>query len=314
MRALACFTAVVVSVAFASPVGAGPVAYGQSLDELYRIDLTSRQATLLGRSGYYGAQQINRITGLGYGPDGALYGASDTLKSLVRVNTDTGSASVVGNFGLAGQGTGALDTLDLGMAFDCNGSLWLSSATTHKLWKVDPRSAATTLVGDMGVAITGLVARDGVLYGAAGRGDNTLYRINTATAKATAIGAFGPAVQWVTSVAMSFDEDGLLWAALNYVPPAHGSTAVADWSDLARIDPGTGKVSIVGPITGPASLRGIGLRGMVAGPTRCQVAGEQPVTAPVNSPWALGTLALLLGGAAFWRRRELLPARHRPRG
>ena len=38
---------------------------------------------------------------------------------------------------------------------------------------------------------------------------------------------------------MSFDDDGTLWAVLNYVPPAPGSTTVPDWSDLATIDPNT---------------------------------------------------------------------------
>ena len=71
------------------------------------------------------------------------------------------------------------------------------------------------------------------LYGAGGRGENTFYRIDTETGAATAIGSFGVTTRWINSVSMSFDDTGVLWAVINYVPPAPGTDTVADWSDLA---------------------------------------------------------------------------------
>ena len=192
------------------------------------------------------------------------------------------------------------------MTFGCDDTLWLVSSYAGKLWKVDPATGASTLVGETGHTITGLVARGNALYGAGGKGDNNLYRISTQTGEARLIGSYGDAASgWINSVSMSFDDDGTLWAVLNYVPPAPGSTLVPDWSDLATIDPNTGEVTVVGPITGPESLREVGMKGFAIGPPRC-VAGATPVAnAPVGTPpWLmlLGVVLIAAAGATLRRR------------
>jgi hypothetical protein len=229
------------------------------------------------------------------------------MNVLTRINPTSGSASVVGTLGLAGQGDPQRnDALDLNMTFGCDDTLWLVSAYAGKLWTVDQQTGATTLVGETGHTITGLVARGNALYGAGGKGDNNLYRVNTRTGEARLIGSYGPAASgWINSVSMSFDEDGTLWAVLNYVPPAPGSTLVPDWSDLATIDPITGEVTVVGPITGPEALRQVGMKGFAIGPPRC-VAGATPVAnAPVGTPpWLmlLGVVLIAAAGVAMRRR------------
>ncbi|HVT31576.1 MAG TPA: hypothetical protein VHE32_02960 [Rhodanobacteraceae bacterium] len=284
------------------------MAYGEAYDTLYQFGLTSHTATAVGSAGRYGGQPIANLSGLSFTPDGdALYAVAGGMNSLARINPETGSASIVGLFGLAGQGDPHRnDALDLGMTFGCDGTLWLVSAYAEKVWTVDSGNGATELVGATGHTITGLVANGSVLYAAGGRGDNGFYWIDTSTGKATRIGDFGDD-RWINSVSMSFDEAGKLWAVLNYVPPAPGSTTVPDWADLATIDVATGKLTIVGPITGPESLRQLGMKGFAIGPPRCALGGGGPFAAPVGTPpWLLVLAGLLVATAAVALRRRPL--------
>ncbi len=309
MRALTCIIAAGMLAVAASSATAVPLtAYGEAFDTLYRINLDTRQASRVGASGTYAGQIIGGISGLTTLPDGALLAVVDSRKLLIQVDPASGAATVTGDLGLAGQGSGQFDSLDLNMAAGCDDTLWLVSASANKLWTVNRTSGLATLVGATGHTITGLVAYGEQLYGAGGRGDNRFYRIDTETGAATPIGEFGPALtRWVNSVSMSFDAAGTLWAAINYVPPQNDNETPADWSDLATIDPATGRLTVLGPITGPESLRQIGMKGFTIGPAQCLGAGA-PHAAPVRSPWMLALLGLLLAAAATWQVRR---ARHR---
>jgi streptogramin lyase len=293
MRTLACFAAAGMLAVVAFHANAATTAYGEAFDTLYKIDLDARTATTVGVSTTSsGGTPVKGLGGLTTMPDGSLYAVSNALKLLVKIDPTSGATSVVGNLNLEGQGTGQFDALDLGMAADGHGVVWLSSGTAQKLWRVDPSSGSLTFVGSTGHGISGLVARDDALYGSGDLTDHTFYRIDKGTGAATPIGSFGPAAPAaLNSVSMSFDADGTLWAVLNYVPPAVGTT-VPDWSDLATIDPASGLMTVLGPITGPESLRGIGMKGFTTGPARAAAAAASP--APIGSPWALGLLGLLL--------------------
>jgi hypothetical protein len=304
MRLLTCLIAAGMFAVAAHTAGAATLAYGEAFDTLYRIDLTTHEATKVGAAGRYSGQIIGNISGLSMTADGALYAAAGGFKLLVRIDPETGQATVIGDLGLNGQGDpGRNDALDLNMAAGCNGTLWLSSAVANKLWTVDRATGAARLVGSTGHALTGIVAYGERLYGAGGKGDNTFYRVDPATGAATAIGAFGPGItRWVNSVSMSFDEAGTLWAVINYVPPEHDTDIPADWSDLATIDPTTGKVHVIGPITGPESLKQVGMKGFTTGLAPC--GGQQPSPAPIDSPWMLALLAGLLALIASTQRHR----------
>lgn len=303
MRLLACFAAAGIAVA-AFPAKAANIAYGEAFDTLYRIDLESREATPVGGPTFYQGQRIGNISGLTASPDGAWYAVGGGRKLLLKVDTTTGANAVVGQLSLAGQGSGQYDALDLGMAADCDGTVWLASGVLQQVWKVDAASGATTLVGATGHPISGLVARGSELYGAGYLSDHGFYRIDKATGAATRIGDFGSAASTVlNTVSMSFDAGGTLWAVLNYVPPTTGNTT-PDWSDLARIDPATGKMTLVGAITGPGDLRGVGMKGFSLGPPSCRPQGSVAVSAPVGSPPTLAVLALLLMLAGVWAARR----------
>jgi hypothetical protein len=309
MRTLACLVAAGMLTIFASGASAETVAYGEAFDTLYRIDLAGPTAVEIGPAGSYGGQRIANISGLSYSLDDQLYAVAGGMNALSRINATNGSATIVGMLGLAGEGDPQRnDALDLGMTFSCDGTLWLVSAYAGKLWTVNPQNGATTLVGDTGHTITGLVALGNTLFGAGGRGDNTFYRINSDTGAATAIGSFGiPDGAWINSVSMSFDDKGILWAVLNYVPPAPGSVTVPDWSDLAKINVSTGEMTIVGPITGPESLVQVGMKGFAVGPPRCVSGAGTPITTPVGSPpWLAGLAGLLVLLAGWTLRRRAI--------
>ena len=308
MRTLACLVAAGMLAVSAPSARAATAAYGEAFDTLYRIDLDSHTAQNVGRAGSSGGQQIGNVSGLSYSRDENLFAVAGGMNALASVDPNSGRLTIVGSFGLDGQGDPQRNNaLDLGMTFGCDGTLWLVSAYAGKLWTANPANGTTELVGATGHTITGLVAAGNALYGAGGQGDNNFYRIDPKSGAATLIGNYG-IDGWINSVSMSFDENGALWAVLNYVPPAPGSTTVADWSDLARIDVATGHITIIGPITGPEDLRQVGMKGFTAGPPRCIAGGAGGVyTAPVGTPPWLAALAALLVVCAGWtlRRRGL---------
>lgn len=293
MRMRASLIAAVLSIAPISPAQAQSVAYGVAYDELYRVDLGTRQATYIGSAGSYAGLPLAALTGLTYGPGNELYAVAGTQKALVRISAGSGAATYVGGFGLAGQGQGQFDALDLSMTYGCDGSFWLTSAIKRDLWRVNPQTAELTLVGSTGRQISGLAMRNGVLYGTGIGPDQGLYKINTETAAATPVGAFTGGVPWIDP---GFGSDGLLWASLSYNPPFN-----SEWSDLARIDVSTGALTNLGPITGPESLRFFSMKGLAVAPNSCipQGPGGGPVplasaALPTNSPWILALLGLVL--------------------
>lgn len=309
MRSLTRFFAAGMLAVSAFAANAATIAYGEAFDTLYRIDLDTRQATRIGVAGTYAGQTIGNISGLTTAVDGSLYAIAGATKFLLKIDATGGLATVVGDLGLRGSGSGQFDALDLGMTADCTGNLWMSSGVLKELWKVDSKTGVTTLVGSTGHPIAGLVFRAGTLYGSGSREDHGFYRIDQETGIAALIGTFGPAApSELNSVSMSFDEQGVLWAVLNYVPPTTGSVT-PDWSDLAKIDPATGVMTVLGPITGPESLRQAGMKGFAIAPNQCAGGVSSATEAPIGSPWALILLGGLLAIAGLHDARQRLRTR-----
>ena len=308
MRTPACLIAVVLSIAPASAAWAQSSAYIVAYDDLYSINLASRQATYIGSFGNYGNQPFGTLKGLAFNPNQSLYAISDSLsqKPLVTLNTATGAATFVAPLNV-GSGSGQFNSHDFGATFTCTGQLWVSSAATNRLWKVDASRGTTEQIGTgTGATITGLVARGETVYGAGGRGNNNFYKINATTGVAELVGSLGiPNSTWIHSVSMSFDGQGALWAVINYVPPAPGSNTSAEWADLARINRTTGAAMILGPITGSERLRYVGVHGLAAASAPCPTSPgggpAAPVTLPVGNPWSLLLLGLGVLGLASRR-------------
>jgi hypothetical protein len=215
-RLLAALLACTCTAALAEPIG-----YVSGFHTLYRVDLATGQSTRVGADA--GIAFID-VEALAFDGAGTLHGVADggrffggntssTTDFLFRVGVASGVGSLVAQMpGLQGQGPNG--NLDYGMGFGCDGRLWLSSATTGQFWQLDPTTAGVTLIGNLGVPISGLAARGGILYGVSIDPQPGLYRINVADAVATLIGPLGIGGS-VKGVGLSFDGAGQLWATLD---------------------------------------------------------------------------------------------------
>ena len=309
LRAL--IAALVLAVSYGQALATDPVGYGEAFDTLYRVDLATHTAQEIGRATPLGSPRLANVEGLTFSPDGKLYAVSDadTLKTLLSIDPITGLATSIAALNLAGQNVNG--QLDLGLAFTCDGKLWLSSGT-GMFWQVNnPSTGTTTYIGNLGVKITGLTAQGNVLYGTGSQGDNHLYQIDPLTAKTTLIGAYGPAANYITTTSPGFDASGQLWAILDYVPPPSGSE-VAPWSDLVQIETGSATLANLGSITAPqssqsaADLEFIGLKGLAIAPSVCATTGSVASTPALS--WramaALIALLMLFAGTRLRRCRQ----------
>jgi hypothetical protein len=100
----------------------------------------------------------------------------DASGNLGTVDVANGNATVIGN----------MSQVMTDIAFDPSGNLW--GVTFGALYRINPTTAASTLVGNFGGASINALTfgADGTLY-AAGLG--TFYTISTTTGAATAVGA-----------------------------------------------------------------------------------------------------------------------------
>lgn len=281
---------------------ADPLAYASGFDTLYRIDLADGKATPIGAFGSAGAGAlIGDVEGLAIAPDGTLFAVSDARKTLLRVDTATGHATTVGELREGGQLIGDGLNLDFGLAFTCDGRLWLSSDKTSRLWEVTPGNGAVRSVGATGAKLSGLAARGNALYGLGAEGDEALYRVDTATAQSTLVGRLASGLAY-PDAGLDFDGSGRLWAVLDFFPPG-------EHSDVARIDPASGAVTMGAQISGPG-IADKEIESIAIGPPgACGAQG--PIGAPLEVPATgavgsvlLATFAALLG-LVFLRRRRI---------
>ncbi|HET8941783.1 MAG TPA: hypothetical protein VFN13_07340 [Rudaea sp.] len=310
MSLRAIIAALFLCAACGQAVAADVIGYSEAFDTLYRVNLATQTATEIGRATPPGIPRLALVEGLTFDPTGKLYAVSDAgaVKTLLSINEGTGLATVIGVLDL-----GTSDKLDLGMAFTCDGRLWLS-AVSGQLWQVNPATAQITLIGTMssdgkGVSITGLAARGNQLYGAGSQGDNHFYLIDTGTAKASLVGAYASSA-YITAASPGFDTNGQLWVLLDYVPPAPGESSTALWSDLGQIAPNSGQLTNLGPVTAQgesvANLAHIGLRGLAIPSSVCAIQADVAPT-PTLSRQALAILSLLFALLAGTVLRKCRP-------
>ena len=299
-------TAFVLGVLATRAYAADPIGYAEAFDTLYSVDLSTHQASEIGRATPLDSPnpRYANIVGLTFSPSGILYAVSDAgaVKTLLTVDKSTGLATAVGTLEL-----GTNNQLDLGLAFTCDGNLWMT-AGTGQFWKVNPSNAAVTPLGSLGITITGVTGRANRLYATGSQGNNMLYSIDPAHAQATLIGSYGSS-NFITTTSPGFDDAGKLWAVLDYVPPPSGPSP--DWSDLAQIRTDNGKLTTVGSITPSdakwaGDLQQIGLKGLAIPSNICAALPAGPVVSTPALSWqALLALAGLLAAAGgTWARRR----------
>ncbi len=283
------------SGAFAQGTG-----YAAGFDTLFRIDLQTAQAQRVGLFGNVGpGTPIGDVEGLALATDGTLYGVSDNIPggAFLRIDTTSGAATVVGNLGIDGSGA-ANENLDFGLAFTCDGRLWLSSDTQSRLWEINRSNGATRLVGSIGRKISGLAARGNELFGIGVEGDGGLYRIDSASASATTVATFTGTP--FPDAGLDFDASGALYGVLDFFPPTPRS-------DLVRIDASSGAVTSIGTISG-AGLDDKEIETLAIAAPVCSNPPPGTVaqaSVPANSTWALALLAACFALLGLWRVRRL---------
>lgn len=295
---------------FARSIGGAPAgtAYTVGFDLLYRIDLSSGARTLIGQIRDASVVYSN-IEGLAMSPDGVLYGVTDfQFKALLRIDTETAQSVRIGNLGISGQGVGPTDQFDFGLAFTCDGRLWMTSDATRQLWEVDRDSGVATLVGSTGAPITGLAGRNLELFGLGGKGDRNLYRVNRHSAQTTVIGPVKPpgGASW-SQGGLDFDAEGVLWATLDYIPNELRA------ADILRVNTltGAGTLTATLPLVENTGARALAMAPVVCSqqnPGRGTLPGPGEARAvPASGLWTQGLLIALLAlggmlGVAMTRR------------
>ncbi|MEO8602610.1 MAG: GDSL-type esterase/lipase family protein [bacterium] len=146
--------------------------YGVTFDGFYQIDATTAYAVYVRKLGIGFNEVMNALV---FGPDGTLYGASNT-GGFYRIDPDSGQATRIRQMAYGSAGD---------LAFDDRGRLYLST-TSNDLVRIDPATGATALVGPIGFDnVFGLAfGNDGVMYGVA---HTTVFSVNLNTGKGTAL-------------------------------------------------------------------------------------------------------------------------------
>lgn len=121
---------------------------------------------------------VTTLVSAGAAQAAPVFVVSDTANNLLRVDMTSGAASVIGNTGSVGPFTD--------LAVSPTGTLW--GITFSTLYRINPNTAALTLVGDHGVSAANALAfsSDGTLYMAAGS-SASLYTVNTSNGVAAAL-------------------------------------------------------------------------------------------------------------------------------
>jgi hypothetical protein len=164
------------------------VMYAHSGSELFRIDPTTLEVTLVGSFN----PNAPHMTDLAVTPDGQVYALSNN--NLYRVDPQTAKVTWVAQ---------VPGTLNVAMTFDIDGSL-LAADKEGGFKRVDPTTGQITEVGSYGSGLGSsgdLVAlADGSLYDVndvgTAKSNNTLVKVDPATGAAVTVGAIGFRMVW----------------------------------------------------------------------------------------------------------------------
>lgn len=257
-------------------------------DSLWRIDLATGVATLIGPTGF------RDIESLSLRGNGVLYGVDDATNQLVTCNTQTGACNRVG-----AVGHGFTDT---GLAFISNGTLWMSTdepGPPFRFYRLNPDTGAGTLIGPQGQEVTGLSFWNGVLYGLGGDYNDNLVIMNRSTGAATHV---GPLVN-VTLVdgGMDFSRNGVLYGISD---PSDDQPIP---SQIFTINPATGTATVIATVTNSGGTPLRGFESLAVFPAELVPPEEEEPFVPEPGTWLLlgGGLAGLAGYARLrWRKME----------
>lgn len=271
------------AVAHAQPVGYAVQSDGD--DQLYSIDLGTGVGSAIGPSGF---ADIDALT---FDPSGTtLYGVDTSTAQLVICSVINGACSAVG--GPLGAKVNAT-----GLAFGCDGNLYMGNEDDQGLYRVDPVSGAATLIGSgSGEDLTALAARAATpgcasgLFGVGDDADDTLVCLDTVSGTATPIGDLGIVS---SDGGLDFDDTGVLWF-------------LDDDGNVYNLDPATGAATATA--TTDAGFEGLAVAAAVCGsgpPPPPPPPPSSILEVPTLSPWGVaGLIGLIAAGAVTLLRRR----------
>jgi sugar lactone lactonase YvrE len=184
--------AVMTDIAF-SPSG---TLFGVTPTDLYRIDPDTAASAFVGSLGVDGSNALE------FDLNGTLFMAMTNSTLLRTVDTITGATTVVGDMGVSSSGD---------LAFDpSSGNLFLSTplltSVTDELYRVNPSTAASTKVGDIGFeSVFGMDFSGGTLFGLTNGGE--LITVNTMSGTGTLVANTGVAAFGASGAPQSSDVD-----------------------------------------------------------------------------------------------------------
>ena len=281
-------------------------------DSLYQIDLGVGAEKRIGQLD----PLYLDVEGLAFAPDGKLYALDDDRLRVFELDKANGQALLLTEKQVSNLPSGGRN--DFGMAFACDGTLYVTSVVERKLYRLSLSGQATP-IGDLGANISALAAwgNPTELYGLGNGLRNVsndvfvedapnLYRIDPATGATTLVGELGDEAAPYTEGGLDFDSSGQLWAITDRVLPDNQP------SQVMKIDTSSGTASEV------KTLKEAGFESLaIAPPGGCALIddGEPPVTEPPQnstqvrsvpalSPFGLAVAVtlMLLAGLAATRR------------
>ncbi|HKL54412.1 MAG TPA: hypothetical protein VJ902_10660 [Wenzhouxiangellaceae bacterium] len=292
------------AVAWAQPSGLAVNSRGfgatEDIHVLWRVNLSTGQVERIGQTGFIDME------GLALAPDGTLYGADDSTKTLVTVNINSGFSTPVGGL-RNNMGMPLAQPMDFGMTFTCDGELLVSSDTERSLFRASLETGRLQRIGQtgsLGAPITGLASWGGELYGI-GQGlagedglftvdAPNLYRIDPTNATAELIGSLGETVLPYANAGLAFDTVGTLWAITDR--RANGIPDIK--SEILRVDLETGLAQKI------ANAALVGFESLaIAAPRGCDTPSgtlPDPEIVPASNPLGLAIMALLILMASWW--------------
>lgn len=277
------------AAALPAVAGTGYSVQSDGNQKLHRIDLATGVATPLGATGFDG------IEGLTFDPGcKRLYGVDDVKDRLVTCDTGTGGCTTIGSLGI--------DITDTGLAFANDGGLYMSTDAPKnplRFFRLDPETGTASWVGNPGTEVTGLAANLMAVYGLGGDGKDNLVIVDPGTATVVPVGALGTVT--LQDGGLDFDRDGTLYG-LNDLGPGSGKA-----SQLFKIDPNTGKATVVATVKDPSGKPLSGFEGLAIDGGICAVPGfgeALAIDAPTLDEWGILAMALGLLGSALWVLRR----------
>ena len=215
-----------------SPAMAEFFAVNMGNSNLYRIDINTRLATLIGPTG------LANLIGLAVDSDGTIYTINESSSAqLWKLNPATGAATLVGATGLS------IQEGDMTI-HPRTGTLYVAIGSPDRLYTVDKRTGAATLVGNTERDVSGLTFVENTLYGLALRdqGPDLLVQIDATTGATKIIGETG--TNFGVIAAMAYDPV----AGIVYI--AGPSTNFGNDNKLYKVNLNTGAAAPLGDLIG----------------------------------------------------------------